>query len=688
MKIDKNKIEKLRQKNGKHIGRCPACAEEGKDKKGEHFYLYDDNPMNFGCVVHGEDIAHWSRIKELAAVSEKRPNRSSSKIEAIYDYQNADGKLIFQVVRKSGKKFSQRQPNDSGGWIWNTKGVKKEPYRLPELLKTDLETEVYIVEGEKDADNLAKLGLAATSAPGGAKKWNAQWNQYFAKRKVTLIGDNDKDGKAHIVVLSRELAPICSELKQIDLAKSWAQCPEKGDISDYLEDGGDVATLKREALSSPDSANSTESELFEAYYYPHSNKYYIENKSKRWLQLGSEDLKRRLRDHGMRTKAIEGETISPADRYILDTQDHRDIGYAGSLAGKDTGFYEENGVRYLVTDSPKLIEPKEGDFNTLYSVLENLLWSKDSPQAEVQKEVFLGWLRISIETLQERKRRPGQALAIAGEAGCGKSLLQNLITELLGGRSQKAFSFMNGSSSFNAHLFEAEHLMLEDEVSSRKLANRNQLGAMIKNICVNEEHSCHRKHATPVMLRPFWRLTISLNDDPEAMLVLPPLDDSVKDKLVILKANHAEMPMPTNTLEERDAFRKQLSSELPSFIYWLLNRDIPSEYKDARYGVISFHNTELVEELEQISPEMVLLEIIDQSLFSEPAYSESWEGSASDLKNDLGDGKYARQIQELLPYPYITGKFLTKLSKSTNRVIAMKRNSKKRLWKIKPPRNS
>ena len=52
-----------------------------------------------------------------------------------------------------------------GGWSWNWKlgDVRRVPYRLPELIKavTNNET-IYIPEGEKDVDNLAKIGFVAT----------------------------------------------------------------------------------------------------------------------------------------------------------------------------------------------------------------------------------------------------------------------------------------------------------------------------------------------------------------------------------------------------------------------------------------------------------------------------------------------------------------------------------------------
>ena len=48
-------------------------------------------------------------------------------------------------------------------------GVERVLYRLPEVLAAG---EVWVVEGEKDADSLAALGIVATCNAGGAGKWS------------------------------------------------------------------------------------------------------------------------------------------------------------------------------------------------------------------------------------------------------------------------------------------------------------------------------------------------------------------------------------------------------------------------------------------------------------------------------------------------------------------------------------
>src|SRR5258708_1040416 len=96
---------------------------------------------------------------------------SDRPIVAPYDYLTQDGDLLFQVVRFHPKDFRQRRPDGNGGWTYSLNGVRRVPYRLPELLGADKEQCVFVCEGEKDVERLRTLELVATTCAMGAGKW-------------------------------------------------------------------------------------------------------------------------------------------------------------------------------------------------------------------------------------------------------------------------------------------------------------------------------------------------------------------------------------------------------------------------------------------------------------------------------------------------------------------------------------
>jgi hypothetical protein len=168
-----------------------------------------------------------------------------SKIVATYDYRDARGELVFQVVRKAPKDFPQRRPDGNGGWIWNMQGVELVPYRLPQLLNA---SEVYICEGEKDCDNLAKLGLVATTNPQGAGKWPAKiFSGWFEGRHVTILPDNDEPGRKHARDVASKLHDTAASIRILELPGLGP----KGDVSDWLDAGGTAEQLHEFASKAP-----------------------------------------------------------------------------------------------------------------------------------------------------------------------------------------------------------------------------------------------------------------------------------------------------------------------------------------------------------------------------------------------------------------------------------------------------
>lgn len=169
-------------------------------------------------------------------------NKPRRKMVAAYDYVSADDELLFQVCRFEPKDFRQRKP-DGNGWNWSVKGVHQVPYRLPQMIKAAAAT-VYIVEGEKDADKLASMGLVATCNAGGANKWNDALIPFFKGRNVVILPDNDKPGRDHAALVSGKLNRVTESVRVVDLAQHWPDMPAKADVSDWLDAGNSVAQLE------------------------------------------------------------------------------------------------------------------------------------------------------------------------------------------------------------------------------------------------------------------------------------------------------------------------------------------------------------------------------------------------------------------------------------------------------------
>jgi len=230
----KNRIFHLWDNQAKRIVSVEAVKKEGKnwitfcpfhpDKNRPNLYI-DEEKEKYHCFTcNRKGFLYNPKYRKLKYSYHRN-------IVATYDYKDEKGDLLFQVVRYKPKGFSQRRPDGHGEWIWNMKGINPVPYHLPEVMQA-IEP-VFIVEGEKDVDNLRSMGFTATTSPMGAGKWRESYNKYLRDKEVILIPDKDKPGHQHCRKIGQFLWGVAKNIK-------WLELPgleEKEDISDWIEKG-------------------------------------------------------------------------------------------------------------------------------------------------------------------------------------------------------------------------------------------------------------------------------------------------------------------------------------------------------------------------------------------------------------------------------------------------------------------
>jgi hypothetical protein len=159
-----------------------------------------------------------------------------AKIIDSYHYTDEKGVALYEVLRYEPKGFRQRRPDGKGGHVWNLDGVRRVPYRWPELAQYP-STTTYLTEGEKDCNRLWESGLVATSVQGG--KWTGECVQALAGRQILILEDNDEAGRVKAQETARLLHGAADSVKVISLPS----LPPRGDVSDWLDAGHTVDEL-------------------------------------------------------------------------------------------------------------------------------------------------------------------------------------------------------------------------------------------------------------------------------------------------------------------------------------------------------------------------------------------------------------------------------------------------------------
>lgn len=417
--------------------------------------------LHLGAADSRAGAHQWLVDKGLLPADAKpaRRARPPAKTETAYQYRDAGGELLFEVVRKSGKRFMQRRPDPAsrGGWAWNLQGVERVLYRLPELLAAPKDVSVFVVEGEKDCDRLASLGLVASCNSGGAGKWRKKYSPALKGRNVVIIPDNDDAGRDHARQVHKMLDGVAASVRILELPA----LQEKGDVSDWLDAGHTVQELLELVEQQPLSDGEDEkkeripaqTDLLVAYTQKHFELAHDENRdglaiskaTKEAFRLNSRAFRDDLLAGFYREQEIavrdaslrEGMMTLQALARATDAPRKANLRVAG---GGDEYFIDlgrpgdAHAIRLVpghweITDRPRHLFVRGDAMLPLVEPIRNgdveLLW-KIANIPESQRLLVLAWL---VDCL--RPDTPHPLLELIGEQGSGKSVACEALRRLI-----------------------------------------------------------------------------------------------------------------------------------------------------------------------------------------------------------------------------------------------------------------
>jgi hypothetical protein len=251
-----------------------------------------------------------------------------------------------------------------------------------------------------------------------------------------------------------------------------------------------------------------------------------------------------------------------------------------------------------------------------------------------QLDVFLSWLAHFYNNARLGAPKKGHALFIAGDVSAGKTFLSaRIIGDMMGG-SQEATSYMLGSTGFNEELFYHPVWTVDDAVASSDPKRHSSYSQMVKKFVANPYQEFHPKFKKAVSFRFNGRLIVTMNSDPVSIGMLPNIEQSILDKLVILKADK-----PGTSFAGAETKVRQ---ELPAFCDFVANWVTPEWLQTkpdecARFGHDSWQHPDLLSTARDSSPTAGLMELLIKwrpLFFCKNADSE-WTGTASDLMVEL-----------------------------------------------------
>jgi 5S rRNA maturation endonuclease (ribonuclease M5) len=185
-----------------------------------------------GCTAEEVVTALGLTMGDL--FDEPKQKQERPRVVAEYPYIDEHGTLLLTVKRLEPgydgqrKTFRQYAPDGRP----KVAGIRRVLYRLPEVIaEAQAGGTVFVVEGEKDADNLVAAGACATCNIGGAGKWRDDYTTALrGAREVVIITDRDEPGLRHARQVAASVHAAGIPVRILEPARGK-------DISDHLAAG-------------------------------------------------------------------------------------------------------------------------------------------------------------------------------------------------------------------------------------------------------------------------------------------------------------------------------------------------------------------------------------------------------------------------------------------------------------------
>ncbi len=227
------------QENGNYAFKCFGC-----DRKGD---IINFEEMFF-------DKSRKEAIKDLAKRFNLNDNqlkrKYKSKPVASYPYPDEKYQELYKILKFKPKSFKADR---------NMKGIRRVPYHLPEVIKA---SEVWLLEGEKDVDNVRRqAGLTATTFPFGKDHWKSEYSKFFKDKVVFICMDVGAEKEAE-----QRAEDISKYAKKVKIINLPGLEKEGEDVSNWLElhDSKSKEEIREQLQKIADNTSAYGIEGFEA----------------------------------------------------------------------------------------------------------------------------------------------------------------------------------------------------------------------------------------------------------------------------------------------------------------------------------------------------------------------------------------------------------------------------------------
>jgi len=368
-------------------------------------------------------------------------------------------------------------------------------------------------------------------------------------------------------------------------------------------------------------------------------KYWIKDGRDTWSPIVKEDFITRLRLAGFSHKSRkQNDPASQIDEVLVYVQDHRRIHGAAPFLFDHREIVEKNQKKYINTHAHlRVMEPATTGDITLWPNLHEW-WTNWMTDQEAIHKMF-AWMQRFYRSCYNGHPEMGHSLIIAGDHDQGKSLFSTYILPLIFSGGADCGRYMMGLEAFNNELTESPIWYIDDNTSGSTMAEHRRFSEMLKKMSATPKVTARAMYSPPVDIDRRGRIILTTNTDADSLAILPNLDGTILDKLMIFKLNEGHVPW-FKMLHQSD-IEDTIKKELPHFLAWLLHDYNPPEIvfqgATGRYGIAEYHHRDIVSIAKDLNPDQRDWEML---LFWWAQYTAEtkkteWEGNISALLGEF-----------------------------------------------------
>lgn len=366
-----------------------------------------------------------------------------------------------------------------------------------------------------------------------------------------------------------------------------------------------------------------------------SNLWWEEGTSKYWRRYASGDLgamctmadvKLHLRAQGLKDEPVKGEEFTAVEQAIYTCQITRRAEVVVPLIYRPNDIVYHNRRRYLNTSRVRVTSPLpdprawgEG-FPWIAKYLDRV-WDKE------QWTYYVSWVTHFYQQALAGKPGTGLALFVAGDGSIGKNFSTNAILGQLFGGHKDASKFITGKDQFNGNLLDCPIWTCHDTQRTAESASaQNTFTQQLKRVIADRELIARAMYHEGIDVPWNGRIVVTLNTDPESLRMLPDLEQTILNKVLLLRAQDPRIgDFPSD---------EEVVAELPAFGSYLRDFEIPADIRESRFGITAWHHPDLLDAAHAESPTTGALEVItiwrDEHFKNvAPADCREWVGTAT-----------------------------------------------------------